>query len=112
MANVIILDSAQEELENIARLYKELSGPNAARNITDKIYQALERLEQFPHLGMIPKDDFMRMSGYRLLIVENYICVYRLEGDHIYVYHIANARSNYPQLFRRLIKQHEGGHHE
>lgn len=27
--------------------------------------------------------------------MENYVCVYRIEGDMVYVYHLADARKNY-----------------
>ena len=39
---VRLLDPAQAELEEIARLYLSLSGVRSARKITDRIYDALE----------------------------------------------------------------------
>ena len=59
MADVQILDPAQYELEEIAHLYMTLAGPESARKLTDKIFEALERLKLFPSYanGMAP-DDF------------------------------------------------------
>ena len=56
MANLVILDPAQRELEEIAQLHMNLVGPNAARNITNLILDTLSRLEMFPLSGHIPQD--------------------------------------------------------
>ena len=37
-----ILSPAQAEMEEIARVHMALSGPQSARSITDKIYDAME----------------------------------------------------------------------
>ena len=51
MANLVILDPAQRELEEIAQLHMNLVGPNAARNITNLILDTLSRLEMFPAIS-------------------------------------------------------------
>ena len=48
MANLVILESAQRELEEIAQLHKNLVGPHSARNITDLILDTLSHVEMFP----------------------------------------------------------------
>ncbi len=107
MAELIILDSAQRELEGIAQLHLRLVGPDSARNITDLIYGTLSRLEMFPLSGHIPQDKELRSSGYRYVIAGKYICIYRIIGDTVYVYHIAHGASNYPGLFKRLLKEEQ-----
>ena len=44
-------------------------------------------------------------GGYRYVIAGKYICVYRLIAETVYVYHIAHGASNYPTLFKRLLKE-------
>ena len=102
MAELVILESAQRELEEIARLHLNLVGPNAARNITDLILDTLSRLELFPLSGPVPRDKELRNGGYRYVVAGKYICVYRLIAGTVYVYHIAHGASNYPALFKRL----------
>ena len=46
MANLVILEPAQRELEEIAQLHLNLVGANSARNITNLILDS--RLELFP----------------------------------------------------------------
>ncbi len=48
MAELVILEPAQRELEEIAQLHLNLVGPNSARKITDLILDTLSRLEIFP----------------------------------------------------------------
>ena len=43
-------------------------------------------------------------DGYRYVVAGKYICVYRILGDTVYVYHIAHGASNYPLLFKRLLR--------
>lgn len=105
MANLVILDPAQRELEEIAQLHMNLVGPNAARNITNLILDTLSRLEMFPLSGHIPQDKELRNGGYRYVIAGKYICVYRLIAETVYVYHIAHSASNYPTLFKRLLQE-------
>jgi len=103
VAKLIILSSAQRELEEIAELHLRLVGPNSARNITELIFETLSQLELFPMSGIIPRDKELRNIGYRYAIAGKYICVYRLISDTVYVYHIAHGASNYPSLFKRLL---------
>ena len=105
MANLVILEPAQRELEEIAQLHMNLVGPNSARNITNLILDTLSRLELFPLSGHIPQDKELRNGGYRYVIAGKYICVYRLIVETVYVYHIAHGASNYPTLFKRLLKE-------
>ncbi len=105
MANVVVLEPAQRELEEIAQLHMNLSGANSARNITDRIFDTLSRLELFPLSGHIPQDKELRNSGYRYVIAGKYICVYRLIGETAYIYHIVHGASNYPTLFKRLLRE-------
>ena len=105
MAELVILEPAQRELEAIALLHMNLVGPASARKITDLILHTLSRLELFPLSGHIPRDKELRNSGCRYVIAGKYICVYRLLGETVYVLHIAHGASNYPTLFKQLLKE-------
>ena len=105
MAELVILEPAQRELEENAQLHLNLVGPNSARKITDLILDTLSRLEMFPLSGHIPQDKELRNGGYRLVIAGKYICVYRLIADMVFVYHVAHGASNYPTTFKRMLKE-------
>ena len=98
--DIRILDPAQAELEDIAELYLSLAGAASARKITDGIYDALEQLRRFPLSGARMRDAELRGLGYRFLVVEKFILIYRLIDGTVFVYHIFDGRSDYPTLFR------------
>ena len=104
MAELVILEPAQQELEEIALMHLRLVGPNSARRITDLLYDTIERLEQFPLSGHPPRDRWLDREGYRYVIAGKYIAVYRFieAEDAVFIYHIVHGARNYPALFKRL----------
>lgn len=95
-----ILAPAQTELEEIARVHMALSGPNSARKITNKIYEAIEQLTHFPLSGPPVRDDQLSAAGYRYILAEKYLVIYRFLSDTIVVYHIAHGATDYSKLFK------------
>ena len=97
---VEILTPAQAELEEIARVHMALSGPNSARNITDAVYHAMEQLARFPMSGPPMPDDQLRTAGYRYILANKYLVVYRFLGDTVVIYHIVHGAADYPKLLK------------
>ncbi len=97
---VLVLASAQFEIEEIADLYCSLSGKASAKQITEKIYAALEQLSCFPFSGPAMRDTELRAQGYRYLVVEKYLILYRVIDSTVTVYHIFDGRSDYPKLLK------------
>lgn len=100
-----LLRPAQRELEEIALVHMELAGVESARKITDRIYRALEHLRSYSYMGVECRDETLRRAGYRMLICGHYLCIYRLLGKTVFVYHIVDGRTNYPQLLMELPLQ-------
>ncbi len=98
--NVIILEVAQIELEEIARVHLELVGVESAKNIVNKIMGKIERLETYPLSSSLIKDKVLGSMGYRILVCDKYLCIYRLLGDEVYIYHIVHGAINYPTLLK------------
>ena len=94
-----ILPPAWKELDEIASYHFLVVGPASARRITDKILDALSRLEEFPLSCPYAPDTELRDADYRMLVYGKYVCIYRLIGEVVYVYHIANGASDYSRLF-------------
>ena len=99
---VEILAPARSELHEIARLHLELAGQASARKTTDKIKHSLVNLTTHPHMGATFPDSGLMREGYRKLICGYYICVYRLIGETVFVYHIIDGRTNYQRLLSNL----------
>ena len=95
-----ILAPAWQELDEIATYHLQMVGANSARQITNKILDALERLECFPVSCTHVPDDELKSQDYRMLICGKYLCIYRLLGETIFVYHIVNAATEYSKLLK------------
>lgn len=97
---VRILPPAQFELEEIALLHKTLSGAQAARQITEELFAAMDRLAVFPLSAPLIREAELRRLGYRYVVVRNYLLFYRLIGDTVFLYHIVHGKTDYPTLLR------------
>jgi plasmid stabilization system protein ParE len=99
MYKLEILASAREEILDIAQLHLELGGSASTRKITAKIKESLEHLRTHPQMGTALTGKDLTQKGYRKLVCGNYLCFYRLIGDTVFVYHIADGGTEYKRLF-------------
>ena len=98
---VELLNPAWIDLDFISDYHMLEVGPESARKITAKVLDALERLEQFPLSCPLAPYKELAEQEYRVLVCGKYVCIYKLIGDTVFVYHIAAAASNYPALFKK-----------
>jgi len=102
MNNLIVLGGAQRDLEDIGRKHLEIVGSVSAVKIVEKIYASMELLRCNPYMGISVDEDELKGLGFRKVISGMYICIYRLEGDKVYIYHVADGRTEYKRIFRDL----------
>lgn len=89
------LYEAQNEFRDYLLYYRNNVGSKYACHFSDKILAAVGQLAQFPEIGVLRQDTLMGKHGFRPLFVEQYVCVYRIEENTVYIYHITDARKNY-----------------
>lgn len=76
----------------------ELSAPQAAIRLLDKIDQSVSRLSTFPYSCEKAKDVFLSKKGYRLLVVDNYIVFYIVINDTVRIRRVLYKKSSYEQI--------------
>lgn len=88
-------DGAVEDLQS-AHDYLEAENPKAAWEAVARIMSALERLEQFPHMGRTG-----RVEGSRELVVTGtpFLVAYRLKGESIQILAVLHAARKWPKRF-------------
>ena len=96
---VEILPSAWEDLKKIEDYYLIQFDVKTALKVTDHILNVLERLEDFPDSGSLTPDEQLHRQGYRMLICQKHVAVYRQLDQSVYVYHIADTQTEYTKLF-------------
>lgn len=75
--------------------YRNRVGEKYAREFATRVLSAVGQLEEFPEIGVLRRDTLMGKRGFRALFVEQYVCIYRVEDDTVYIYHLTDARKNY-----------------
>lgn len=98
---VEILPTAWEDLKSMEDWYLVQFGVETALKVSDHILDAMERLEQFPDSGSLTPDPWLNEMGYRMVICEKHVAIFRRIGEVVYVYHIADTRTEYTKLFMK-----------
>ena len=84
------------DLQEIKRYIKsELHNPTAASRITKAILDGCAQLKQFPKMGVSIGAKTGYETDLRMLVVESYIALYRIETETVSVGRIINARQDY-----------------
>ena len=96
---VEILPTAWEDLKRIEDWYLIEFDVETALKVSNHILDTIERLERFPNSGSLTPDKCLNELGYRMIICEKQVVIYRKIDDVIYVYHIADTRTEYTKLF-------------
>ena len=89
------LYEAQMEYRELLNYYKNTVGAESARKFAKQIFGTIKRLEQFPEMGVLKQERLLGKYGFRALFIGKYVCIYRIEEQNVYIYHIADARTNY-----------------
>lgn len=77
-----ITPKAAEDLDNIySYISKELYAENAANNLLNKIETSIMTLKKYPFSCNYVSDEFLKLKGYRKLIIDNYIAFYLVKEE-------------------------------
>ena len=87
------------ELQEIKRyIESELHNPIAANRITKAILDGCAQLKQFLEMGVSIQAKTGYETDLRMLAVESYIALYRIETEVVSVGRIINARQDYIRI--------------
>ena len=91
------LPIAQKDLIDIFDYIRE-DNPSAAKKFIDKIDKSISKLESFPQLGVLPKDDRLELLGYRMLVIDNYLVFYVVKGNIVEIRRVIHGSRRYSFL--------------
>ena len=102
--SVELLPSAWDGLLKIKYYVAEMFDERTAEKVTNTILDSLERLQSFPDSGSLTPDPWLNSLGYRMVISDRRnVSIYKQKDDTIYVYLIADTRTEYTRVFRDMI---------
>ena len=82
MAEIVWTELALADLNTIAE-YIALQNLTAAKELVQKVFAKVERLEAFPESGRIPPE--LEHLNYREVIVSPCRVFYRYDGEKVYI---------------------------
>ena len=97
--SVKILPTAWEDLKKIEDWYLVQFGADTALKVSTHILDTIERLEQYPDSGSQTPDVWLNEQGYRMVICDKHIAIYKQIHTTVFIYHIADVRTEYTKLF-------------
>ncbi|TBL72687.1 type II toxin-antitoxin system RelE/ParE family toxin [Paenibacillus thalictri] len=90
---------AQSDLIDIVQYISEqLFAPDAAMLLVDKLDKAISNLQQFPFSGHHYRGVGRLKNDYRMLVVENYLVFYVVEGKIVEIRRIIYSKRDYQKL--------------
>lgn len=93
------MPSAWTDLEKIEDWYAEQFSAEVAIRVSETILNSIENLKIFPNIGVLTPDECLNEHGYRMIVCGLHVVIYKNVGGVIYIYHIADTRTDYPSLF-------------
>lgn len=95
----VILDEAQREyLAIVSYLADVLKSPQAAAGFMDEFERQLNFVRDNPEIHALSRMPELAARGHRPMLVNNYIALYKLEGDMVVVTHIFHQSQDYARL--------------
>ena len=101
---VFVTDDATRDLYAIFDYIAEHDSPTKARHVFDGLEAAIEALAEFPERGAYPKELVaLGIRDYREVHFKPYRIVYRVLGQEVYVYLVADGRREMQALLTRRL---------
>ena len=96
---IVYLRKAQEDLLGIAA-YVQKDNPSKAGQWLKNVDRSLGRLTLFPQSGVTPKDEFLAVMGYRIVVIGSYLAFYLFQGGQIRICRVLHGKQRYSFLLR------------
>ena len=95
--SVEYLSLAYDDLDDIFT-YIAADDTGAAAALLDEIDIAILHLEEFPDMGVNIKNRRLANKGYKMLVVNDYLVFYVVDGDVVEIRRIVSSKRNYTKL--------------
>lgn len=77
------------------KAYISEDNPAAAERMGNDIYSKVEKLAEFPQMGVSLSSRINIKTDYRFLVCGMYLIFYKIEGEFVSVYRVLNGMRDY-----------------
>lgn len=101
---VFLTEDASRDLNEVYHYIAEHDGPEKADHVLSEIEKAIEKLSSFPERGSYPKElAALGIREYRQTFFKPYRAIYRVVGDRVFIYLVADGRRDMQTLLARRL---------
>lgn len=101
---VFLTRGAERDLESIYDYIAESDSPANADHVLDQLMKAVQGLAHFPERGSHPKELLaLGIKEYRQTFFKPYRVIYRVIGQRVHIYLIADGRWDMQSLLARRL---------
>lgn len=102
--DVLLTEGAEQDLESIYDYIAEFDCKANADYVLDRLLEVVESLTAFPERGAYPKElAALGIRDYRQTVFKPYRVIYRVIGQKVYIYVIADGRRDTQSLLARRL---------
>ena len=103
--DVLLTEGAEQDLEAIHNYVAEFDCIANANYVLDQLMEVMESLSRFPERGSYPKELVsLGIKEYRQTLFKPYRVIYRVTGNQVIIYLIADGRRDMQSVLgRRLL---------
>ena len=96
MANKCTLRYLPVAVEDLISIFDWIANDNPANAVAfvEKIDQRIGNLKTHPFLGRIPRDEKLRNSGYRTLVIDSYLVFYVIRAKTAEIHRVIHGSRN------------------
>ncbi len=101
---VLLTAGAEQDLESIYDYIAEFDSRANADHVLDRLLEVVESLSTFPERGVCPKELVaLGIRDFRQSAFKPYRVIYRVIGQKVYIYVIADGRRDMQSLLARRL---------
>lgn len=101
---VLLTQGAEQDLEALYDYIAEFDCLASANNVLDRLMAVVEDLQQFPERGSHPPElAALGIREYRQTAFKPYRLIYRIIGNQVIIYLIADGRRDMQSLLARRL---------
>jgi toxin ParE1/3/4 len=101
---VLLTEDAAADIGDIVAYISTHDSASHAEHVLEQIGKKFASLREFPERGVYPKELLsLGIREYREIFFKPYRIIYRIAGDNVYVYLVADGRRDMQTLLQRRL---------
>jgi toxin ParE1/3/4 len=96
MGNKVTIRYLPVAVDDLVSIFDWIANGSPANAVAfvEKLDQRIGNLKAHPFIGHMPRDDKLRNSGYRILVIESYLVFCMIRGKTVEIHRVLHGSRN------------------